>query len=98
MCSEQECSAMKTFVLTCPKTSQPLTVEIATDFPSMRLAWDTTLHIKCAHCGRVHQMAFRDAYVAATLNGSDDVPRGVVVDDGDATMQSRATRTHSLGI
>ena len=65
---------MSPFVLACPKTCKPITAEISTEPEFMRRAWHTTLRIPCRHCGGAHEISFRDAYVAAVLDGTGSAP------------------------
>jgi hypothetical protein len=57
-------------VLACPTTHKAIVADLSSDPVVMRHAWNKTLRIKCRHCGETHRVSFRDAYVAAVLNGT----------------------------
>jgi hypothetical protein len=61
---------MSSFVLACPKTCKQIAAEISTEPEFMKQAWHTTLRISCLYCQGTHEIAYRDAYVAAVLDGT----------------------------
>jgi hypothetical protein len=60
-------------VVRCPTTSGVIRTGIQTDYRTIAKSWDTTLDLQCPHCGGLHRIAYRDAYIKATL---DDVAEG----------------------
>jgi hypothetical protein len=65
---------MAPLVFTCPNTKRRSTTKIATDAKSLAAAWKKTLHITCPHCGEVHKVSVRDAYIQfAVQDGADPI-------------------------
>jgi hypothetical protein len=56
-------------VVRCPSTAAPIQTGLDTDSEALRLAWDTTLRLRCPHCGREHAFKVRDAYIEAEIAG-----------------------------
>jgi hypothetical protein len=41
------------------------------DVPGLRAHWNSTLRLDCPHCGDVHDIAVRQVYMDAALEGLD---------------------------
>ena len=54
---------MSSLFFTCPTTRQQAPTGIETDVQSLRAAWKATLNVKCPHCGEVHEISVREAYI-----------------------------------
>jgi hypothetical protein len=52
----------------CAATGQPIDYEVPGDVQTLRDLWSRTLLRSCRHCGRVHRVAFRSAYIAGVLS------------------------------
>jgi hypothetical protein len=57
-------------------------MRVETDAISLAAAWKKTLKVACPHCGEMHRVSVRDAYIAfAVQDGTDpivvDRPPGV---------------------
>jgi hypothetical protein len=51
----------------CVKTGQPIDYEVPGDAQTLKDLWSRTLLRSCCHCGQVHRVAFRSAYIAGVL-------------------------------
>jgi hypothetical protein len=51
----------------CVATGQPIDYEVPGDAQTLKDLWSRTLLRSCRHCGQVHRVAFRSAYVAGVL-------------------------------
>ena len=74
---------MAPLLFTCPTTHRRAPTRIETDPNSLAAAWKKTLKVKCPHCGEVHRISVREAYVKfAIQDGTDpivvDRPPGVL--------------------
>jgi hypothetical protein len=47
----------------CPNTNRPASAGIETDPDSLRACWRKALAVKCPHCGDVHEILVREAYM-----------------------------------
>ena len=52
---------------TCPNTGRQSLTRVETDTASLATAWKKTLKIECPHCGEVHRVAVREAYIASAI-------------------------------
>jgi predicted RNA-binding Zn-ribbon protein involved in translation (DUF1610 family) len=52
---------------TCPNTGRQSLTRVETDTASLATAWKKTLRIECPHCGEVHRVAVREAYIASAF-------------------------------
>jgi hypothetical protein len=69
---------MAALFFNCPKTRRHAPTGIETDVQSLRASWKATLKLNCPHCGEVHEISIRDAYINGALNDAADGLRGVV--------------------
>jgi hypothetical protein len=74
---------MAPLLFTCPTTHRRAPTRIETDPNSLAAAWKKTLKVKCPHCGEVHRISVREAYITfAVQDGTDpivvDRPPGVL--------------------
>jgi hypothetical protein len=74
---------MAPLLFTCPTTHRRAPTRIETDPNSLAAAWKKTLKVECPHCGEVHRISVREAYVKfAIQDGTDpivvDRPPGVL--------------------
>ena len=74
---------MAPLLFTCPTTHRRAPTRIETDPNSLAAAWRKTLKVECPHCGEVHRISVREAYVKfAIQDGTDpivvDRPPGVL--------------------
>jgi hypothetical protein len=51
----------------CVATGQLVDYEVPGDARTLKDLWSRTLLRSCSHCGQVHRIAFRSAYVAGVL-------------------------------
>jgi hypothetical protein len=51
----------------CPKTSQQAPTGIATDLQSLSASWKAVLKVSCPHCGEIHDVSVREAYINGAL-------------------------------
>lgn len=73
---------MAPLLFTCPTTHRRAPTRVETDPKSLAAAWKRTLKVECPHCGEMHRVTVRDAYIAfAVQDGTDpivvDRPPGV---------------------
>ena len=54
---------MAPLLFTCPTTHRRAPTRIKTDPNSLAAAWKKTLKVECPHCGEVHRISVREAYV-----------------------------------
>ena len=57
-----------TFV--CPKTKRRGPAGILTDVETLRKFWKRTLDVECQHCGEVHTIGVRDAFLDSAMDGT----------------------------
>jgi hypothetical protein len=74
---------MAPLLFTCPTTHRRAPTRIETDPNSLAAAWKKTLKVECPHCGEVHRISVREAYIKfAIQDGTDpivvDRPPGVL--------------------
>ena len=74
---------MAPLLFTCPTTHRRAPTCIETDPNSLAAAWKKTLKVECSHCGEVHRISVREAYITfAVQDGTDpivvDRPPGVL--------------------
>jgi hypothetical protein len=74
---------MSPLLFTCPITHRRAPTCIETSPKSLAAAWKKSLRVECPHCGEVHRVSVREAYIAfAVQDGTDpivvDRPPGVV--------------------
>jgi hypothetical protein len=58
---------MATLHFNCPKTHHQAPTGIETDAQSLRLSWKAKLKVSCPHCGGVHEISVREAYIDGAL-------------------------------
>ena len=59
---------------TCPTTHRRAPTRVEIDPKSLAAAWKRTLKVQCPHCGEMHQVTVRDAYIAfAIQDGTDPI-------------------------
>jgi len=58
-------------LFTCPNTSRKLSTGVEMDVPGLRAHWNSTLRLDCPHCRDVHDIAVRQVYMDAALEGFD---------------------------
>jgi hypothetical protein len=54
---------MPSLFFTCPNTRQQADTGILTDAESLRDTWSMTLNVHCPHCGQMHAVSMREAYI-----------------------------------
>jgi hypothetical protein len=59
---------MPSLLFTCPATRQKATTGIETDAQSLQSFWKATLHVKCPHCGRTHDIPVRQTFINNALD------------------------------
>ena len=65
---------MAPLLFTCPTTHRRAPTRIETDPNSLAAAWKKTLKVECPHCGDVHRISVREAYVKfAIQDGTDPI-------------------------
>jgi hypothetical protein len=62
----------------CPKTNQQVATGVETDVQGLSASWKETLKVKCPHCGEVHEISVRDAYINSALSDAAETLRRVV--------------------
>jgi hypothetical protein len=60
---------MAPLLFTCPTTHRRAPTRIETDPNSLAAAWKKTLKVKCPHCGEVHRISVREAYITFAVLG-----------------------------
>jgi hypothetical protein len=58
---------------TCPATNQRVPTGIQTDAKSLQASWTSALNVNCPWCGKVHNVAVREAYMDSALSGTYDL-------------------------
>ena len=53
---------MASLLFTCPSTHHQAPTGIETDAQSLQSFWKATLHVKCPHCGGMHDVPVRETY------------------------------------
>jgi len=65
---------MAPLLFTCPATRRRAPTRVETDAISLAAAWKKTLKVECPHCGEMHRVSVRDAYIAfAVRDGTDPI-------------------------
>ena len=65
---------MAPLLFTCPATHRRAPTRIETDAKSLAAAWKKTLKVQCPHCGEVHRISVREAYlIFAVQDGTDPI-------------------------
>jgi hypothetical protein len=65
---------MAPLLFTCPTTHRRAPTRVETDAKSLAAAWKKTLKVECPHCGKMHRVSVRDAYIAfAIQDGADPI-------------------------
>ena len=87
---------MAPLLFTCPATRRRAPMRVETDAISLAAAWKKTLRVECPHCGEMHRVSVRDAYIAfAVQDGTDPVvvdrPPGVAPPRPVGFIPRRAT-------
>jgi hypothetical protein len=62
----------------CPKTHQHGPTGIQTDLQSLSASWKAVLKVNCPHCGEVHEVPVREAYIDCALLDAADRLRRIV--------------------
>jgi hypothetical protein len=60
---------------TCPTTRRQSLTRVETDTASLATAWKKTLRVECPHCGEVHRVSVREAYIASAIQDGTDHDR-----------------------
>jgi hypothetical protein len=68
---------------TCPTTHRRAPTCIETDPKSLAAAWKKTLKVECPHCGEVHGISVREAYITFAVQ---DGTNPIVVDRSPGTV------------
>jgi hypothetical protein len=63
---------MSPLLFTCPTTHRRAPTRVEMDPKSLAAAWKTTLKVECPHCGEMHRVSVRDAYIAFALHDGTD--------------------------
>jgi hypothetical protein len=63
---------MPQLLFTCPTTHRKLSTGVETDAKSLRKRWQSTLKVRCPHCGTVHKISVRKTYVDMALHDAVD--------------------------
>ena len=67
---------MAPLLFTCPTTQQQGRTGIQTDPQSLSASWKSVLKVNCPHCGGVHEISVREAYIdGALLDAADQLHR-----------------------
>jgi hypothetical protein len=82
---------MKPLLFTCPTTKLKAPTELATDVDSLKNFWFKSLKRQCPHCGQVHLISVREAYLENTLNDAEPLLRRF---SADMIKRSRARPPH----
>jgi len=65
---------MAPLLFTCPTTHRRAPTRVETDPKSLAAAWKKILRVKCPHCGEVHAISVREAYIKfAVQDGTDPI-------------------------
>jgi hypothetical protein len=59
-------------LFTCPATRNKASTGIETDAESLRKCWQTTLKVRCPHCGKDHKISVRKTYIDMALDEAID--------------------------
>ena len=51
----RELNAMHNLICRCPKTQQPIDLQLYTDGVSLALIWSNPVRFQCLHCGTDHE-------------------------------------------
>lgn len=62
---------MAPLLFTCPTTQRRAPTCVETDPKSLAAAWKKVLKVECPHCGEVHAISVRQAYIAFAVHGTD---------------------------
>jgi hypothetical protein len=68
---------MAPLLFTCPTTHRRAPTHVEIDPKSLAAAWKRTLKVECPHCGEMHRVTVRDAYMAFAIQ---DGTHPIVVD------------------
>jgi hypothetical protein len=55
---------MAPLLFTCPTTHRRAPTRIETDPKSLAVAWRKTVKVGCPHCGEIHRVSVREAFIA----------------------------------
>jgi hypothetical protein len=69
--SDSKVTTVASLLFTCPNTSRKLSTGVEMDVPGLRAHWNSTLRLDCPHCRDVHDIAVREVYMDAALEGLD---------------------------
>jgi hypothetical protein len=58
---------------TCPTTTDRVPTGIQTDAKTLQAFWTRTLNVHCPWCGKVHDIAVREAYMDSALSDAYDL-------------------------
>jgi hypothetical protein len=78
---------MAPLLFTCPTTHRRAPTRVETDPKSLAAAWKRTLKVECPHCGEMHRVTVRDAYIASAVQDGTD---RIVVDRSPEVAPPRA--------
>jgi hypothetical protein len=74
----------------CPVTTKPIQTGVDTEYKDLVRGWDVLIKVNCPHCGSVHEVKVRDAFIADAI--SDSSLRGL----SDAQVEALAERLTGL--
>jgi hypothetical protein len=67
---------MASLFFTCPATRQLVSTGIETDAQNLQSFWKATLHVKCPHCGGMHDVPVRETYINNAVEDAAGLLRG----------------------
>jgi hypothetical protein len=88
---------MSPLPFTCPHTHRRFPTRVETDPKSLAAAWRKTLRVDCPHCGEVHRLTVREAYIAfavqdgAVPSAIEDRPPGTAPSRPEGFIPRRAS-------
>ena len=56
----------------CPKTNKRVPTGIEAHVQNLQALWKETLRVKCPHCGEMHEISVREAYINGALSDGVD--------------------------
>ena len=65
------CPSTSELLVPCPRTGRQIPTGIETDVQSQRASWKRMLTLDCPHCGEVHELSVREAYLSSALKDAD---------------------------
>jgi hypothetical protein len=59
---------MSLLFLNCPTTNQALSTSIDANVANLKAKWNSTLRVRCFHCGEVHKFIVREAFLSSAIS------------------------------